>query len=119
MGQAGTQDFPVGNTARSDRDGIIPGQRLDSLVQMMAENSSGVEVPAIRCTGKIAAGSKKRAPPLDRWFKWEVFETVQRVVVDKHSHGPVLPYDFTRQADDPSQFHAAGFLSSRRWCVGY
>jgi hypothetical protein len=72
-------------------------------------NPAGVEVAAIEVAGKIAVPSQELFAASDGFFKREVLEAVERIVMHEGPHRPVLGNDLTRQADHAPEFHAPGF----------
>jgi hypothetical protein len=60
-------------------------------------------------TGKIAVAAHELFAAPDRLFKWEVFQTVKRVVMHEGAHRPVLRDDLAREMDYSSQFHPSRF----------
>src|SRR5437773_11160066 len=103
MGQTGTKHFLVRNPARAKDDRLVASHRPEGLVEMMERDSPRVQATAKRVPGKITMPAQKRPSTTDCLMKRQVFEAMQRVVMDEGAHGPVLRDHFTRKTHDTAK----------------
>src|SRR5438105_12473587 len=56
----------------------------------------------------MTTSAQESMAELHRLIKIQIFQAVQRVVMDEGAHGPVFGHDFPAESHDAPQFHAAG-----------
>src|SRR5690348_12671386 len=108
MGQAGAKDLPVRNTARPNRDGLATCQGMQRLIEMTQQYSPAAKVSSKRFAREIAAPPQKLLAAPNRLVKREIFEAMERIVMNEGAHGPVLGDHLAGETDNAAKLHATG-----------
>src|SRR5437867_2126151 len=75
---------------------------------MIRQYSAGAQVCSKCVPGEMTTSAQESMAELHRLIEIQIFQAVQRVVMDEGAHGPVLGHDFPAEAHDAAKFHAAG-----------
>ena len=76
---------------------------------MMRTNPAGADIAPKELIGQIAFPSQELMAPAHGVLKMEIFQAMQRIVMDKGAHGPVLGDDLAGEQDQPSELHPPCF----------
>src|SRR2546429_5590083 len=66
---------------------------------MMRTNPAGADIAPKELIGQIAFPSQELMAPAHGVLKMEIFQAMQRIVMDKGAHGPVLGDDLAGEQD--------------------
>ena len=101
----GTQSVQMADLGHSQFHLLGTGARLENGVEMTWVNASSAKVVAETVVGQITFAAERSLSCLDRFFKWQMFEAMQRVVMHECSHRPIIGDRLARKPDQRSQLH--------------
>src|ERR1700752_3397547 len=81
------------------------GQRLQRGVKMAWQNPAGSEIVAENFIGQVAGSSERLSSMLGSVMKIAIFETMERIMMDKRPHRPVKSNDLARKPYYGSELH--------------
>ena len=89
-------------------------KRFQSSVELTLQNPARAKLVAKNFIGQIALASEQLLSPPCGLLKMEIFQAVERIVMNKGAHGPVIRDNLARKPDQPSELHPLGFAVRRR-----
>lgn len=87
--------------------------RLQGGIDVLWKNPPGVNIIAKNIVGQKTLASQKLLCAAHGILKMKIFQAMQRIVMNKGAHGPVLCDDLTRKTDERSQLDPLGFAVVR------
>src|SRR5215475_12076929 len=82
---------------------------FQGMVEVTRKNTAGTDIVAKNFTGKITLTAKPLQSARRSLIERMDFQSMERVVMNKRPHGPVVGDDLAREPDQGSELHALGF----------
>src|SRR5262245_1625995 len=112
--QLRAQHFETVDLSPGYIDVVVSRTCIDGALEMMKRYSSRPEIVTEDRIGEIPPAAQYLAGTLDRFIEMEILQTVQRIVMDKRAHRPVIGDDLAREPNQPAKLHSQAFAVSGR-----
>ena len=109
MKETGTQHFQLGHRALSQFHRLVPREGFQDEVEVTRKNAARADIVAKNFVGQITLAAEQLLSPPYGFIERMDFQAMERVVMNKRPHGPVIRDDLAREPDQRSQLHALGF----------
>jgi hypothetical protein len=96
------QHIQLENVTGSQPDRVILCARLQGRIEMAREDPAGIQAVVKDFSGQIAPAPQYPLGPPHGFFEGEIFQPMQRIVMNEVPHGPVVRDDLAREPNQRS-----------------
>jgi hypothetical protein len=113
MCETGAQDFPVRDATSAEHHMLVLHKRLQGFVKMFEPDATRPDIGAIPLAWQIARSTQDCLAQFYGFVEWATLEAMERVVVNKGPHRPILADDLAGEADHRPELHPLGIAVAR------
>ncbi len=99
----------MSNTRISHQDRFVMSERLQGGIHLLDTNSTGSEIVTKHLVGKVGTATQEPLALLNGFLKFQILQPMEKIVVNKGPHGPIIRNHLAGEIDQRAHFHALSF----------